>query len=509
MSEKTVFAVHAACLRGVEAIPVTVEVSMSAGLPGISIVGMADSTVLEARSRIRCALRSTGFEVPRKSITINLAPGDVRKTGSGLDLPIAVAILALSGQIPTFGIDSALFVGELALDGSVLPVKGEVAYQILARDSSLTLIGGRTDEPLALSGLTRLEMASVSSLRLGIEEGCNAHSKTRREAGGAVRPVLDYEDVVGQEIAKRALVIAAAGEHGLIMIGTPGAGKSMLAQRMCGILPTIDEDELQESLCIHSVAGEPIEELLEGKRPFRSPHHSISAAGLLGGGRPVMPGEASLAHGGVLYLEEMGEWSSHLLQMLRQPIEEGVIRIVRANGAYVFPARFQLLAASNPCPCGYLGDQEVECRCTPLAIERYRTKLSGPLADRIDISIDVMRPAPELIVKGAQGKTTEEMREAVQVGRAFREERTIKARRRGDPEPTASAESAIQSLLLDGEGQSTLLEYARRNALTARGIVRLARVARTVADLAESEFVQSGHVLEAAMFQGRELGGNA
>ena len=508
MNEKNVYAVHTACLRGVEAFHVTVEVSMAAGLPGISIVGMADSTVLEARSRIRCALRSTGFEVPRKSITINLAPGDVRKTGSGLDLPIAVAILALSGQIPTHSIDGALFVGELALDGSVLPVKGEVAYQILARDSGLTLIGGCSNEPLALNGITRLEMGSISALRLGIDEGCHLHSNMPLGQGDVIRPVLDYEDVVGQEIAKRALVIAAAGEHGLIMIGTPGAGKSMLAQRMCGILPPIDEDELQESLCIHSVAGEPIEELLEGKRPFRSPHHSVSAAGLLGGGRPVMPGEASLAHGGVLYLEEMGEWSAHLLQMLRQPIEEGVIRIVRANGSYVFPARFQLLAASNPCPCGYLGDPEVECRCTPLAIERYRTKLSGPLADRIDISIDVMRPAPELIVRGAQGKSTSEMREAVEIGRAFREERTIRAERKGDVEPSYSAESAIQNLALDGEGQSTLLEFARRNALTARGIVRLARVARTVADLAESEYVQSGHVLEAAMFQGRELNGN-
>ncbi len=508
MSEKSVFAVHTACLRGVEAFAVTVEVSMSAGLPGISIVGMADSTVLEARSRIRCALRSTGFEVPRKSITINLAPGDVRKTGSGLDLPIAVAILALSGQIPTHGIDDALFIGELALDGSVLPVKGEVAYQILARDSNLTLIGGHTNEPVALGGVTRLEMDSVSALRLGVDEGCRVHISSERDIESKIAPVLDYEDVVGQEIAKRALVIAAAGEHGLIMIGTPGAGKTMLAQRMCGILPPISEDELQESLCIHSVAGEPIEELLNGKRPFRSPHHSISAAGLLGGGRPVMPGEASLAHGGVLYLEEMGEWSSHLLQMLRQPIEEGIIRIVRANGAYLFPARFQLLAASNPCPCGYLGDAEVECRCTPLAIERYRTKLSGPLADRIDISIDVMRPAPELIVKGAQGKSTSEMQQAVQAGRAFRAERLEQARRHGNESTSSSAESAIQILSLDGEGQSTLLEYAKRNALTARGIVRLARVARTVADLAESEYVQAGHVLEAAMFQGRELGGN-
>ena len=246
-----------------------------------------------------------------------------------------------------------------------------------------------------------------------------------------------------------------------------------------------------------------MEALLCGQRPFRRPHHSISAAGLLGGNRPVRPGEASLAHGGVLFLEEMGEWPSHVLQMLRQPIEEGTVRIIRADGSYLFPARFQLLAASNPCPCGYLGDPEVECRCTPAAVERYQAKLSGPLADRIDISISVMRPSAELIVQGSEGMSTAEMQTQVLEAKEFRAARIRRIERAFASDAPASAEASIQTLDFDEDGQDTLLAYSKRNLLTARGIVRLARVARTVADLSHSASVTSAHVLEAAMFQGR------
>ena len=502
MSGREVYAIHAACIRGVEAFPVTVEVSMAEGIPGITIVGMPDSTVLEARSRIRCALRSTSFEIPRKSITVNLSPSDIKKTGSSLDLPIAVAILALSKQIPREGLEGSLFFGEIALDGSVLATRGEVPYQILAREMGLDLVWGEMGEPVSLPNVNRYYVQSISAFRGGKDSWAALRVQPQfRQRTPAVS--LDYADVVGQEIAKRGMVIAAAGEHGLMMIGTPGAGKSMLAQRLCGILPPIDDAELLEALSIHSVIGEPLEDLLCGRRPFRRPHHSLSAAGLLGGNRPVRPGEASLAHGGVLFLEEMGEWPSHVLQMLRQPIEEGVVRIIRADGSYLFPARFQLLAASNPCPCGYLGDPEVECRCTPAAVERYQAKLSGPLADRIDISISVMRPSAELIVQGSEGMSTAEMQAQVLEAREFRSARIRRAFHSFAADASTSAEASIRTLEFDEDGQSTLLAYSKRNLLTARGIVRLARVARTVADLSHSASVTSEHVLEAAMFQGR------
>ena len=503
MSGSPVFAVHAACIRGVEAHPVTVEVSMAEGIPGITIVGMADSGVLEARGRIRCALRSAGYEIPRKSITVNLAPGDMRKSGSGFDLPIAVAILAASHQIPATGLDDALFVGELALDGTVSAVRGEVAYQLLARNAGLIVAGGRPKQHVGLDGVEYLALDHIGGMRLGVREAARTLGAPVAES---VHPGAqpDFSDVVGQEVAKRALAIAAAGELGLLMIGSPGAGKTMLAQRMTTILPPIGESVKQEALCIHSVMGEPVDGLLRGERPFRSPHHSISAAGLIGGGRPVRPGEVSLAHGGVLFLDELAEFSSSVLQTLRQPIESGEVRLVRAEGVFTFPARFQLLAASNPCPCGYLGDRDVECACSPAAIERYRAKLSGPLADRIDLCIDVMRPDPELIVRGAEGMSSAELLAAVEQGRAFRAWR--EGRGIGictPPSGKRALEGAVAAFNLDDGGEGTLIQIARSAHLTGRVIVRLAKIARTIADMARSKTVLQAHVLEASMFRGR------
>lgn len=503
MGAGSTYAVHAACIRGVEAFPVTVEVSASGSIPGLSIVGMADAAVLEARSRIRCALRSSGFEVPRSSFTVSLAPGDIRKTGSGLDLPIAIAILALSGQIPLQELDKCLFVGELALDGSVNGVKGGVAYQVLARESQLAFIGGCAQDVVALSGVQIGFLKHLEDMREGLKTAlCDCSDlRSQRDSRDAV---LDYGDVVGQEIAKRGIAVAATGGLGMLMVGSPGSGKSMLARRMTGILPPIDECGQQEALCIHSVVGEPIEGLLEGERPFRSPHHSITTAGLVGGGRPVRPGEISLAHGGVLYLDELAEFSSQTLQTLRQPLEEGMVRIVRADGAYVFPSRFQLIAASNPCPCGYLGDRDVACKCSDAAIERYRAKLGGPLADRIDLILHVSRPDPELIVRGEEGQTTQDLRELVVRGRAFQA-----WRKQGDEdgrsssESHASLDSAVSAFCLDDSGRSMLIDLSRRNSLTGRGIVRLCRIARTIADMAESEKVGAVHVLEGAQLQGR------
>lgn len=498
------YAVHAACIRGVEAFSVTVEVSASGSIPGISIVGMADAAVLDARSRIRCALRSSGFEVPRSSFTVNLAPGDIRKTGSGFDLPIAVAVLALSNQIPLSDLDDCLFVGELGLDGSVCGVKGEVAYQLLARERGLRLISGHSKDHVAIAGVEQRYLDRLDGLREGIERASKTFMNNRSE--DEIRlSVLDYSDVIGQEVAKRGITVAATGSLGMLMIGSPGSGKSMLARRMTGILPPISEREQQEALCIHSVMGEPTEMLLAGSRPFRSPHHSISSAGLVGGGRPVRPGEISLAHGGVLFLDELAEFSSQTLQMLRQPLEDGAVRIVRVDGSYSFPAHFQLIAASNPCPCGYLGDREVTCRCSDAAIERYQNKLGGPLADRIDLILNVARPDARLIVQGEEGMSTQEMRAQVERGRAF-----CAWRRQHMKKSEASVHAisggmdvAISEFDLDGAGQDMLLDIAHRNHLTGRGIVRLCRIARTIADIDETERVNSMHLLEASQLQGR------
>lgn len=497
----SVFSLHTACIHGVEAVPVTVEVSMGGGLPSISIVGMPDHTVLEARWRLRSALKSAGYTVPRKSITVNLAPSDMRKSGTGLDLPIAVAILALSGQIPLNGLDEFLFVGELGLDGCVCSVRGGVAYQVLARDSRLGLVEGEGAERFELTGAARFELGNISGLRAGVREAVARRAPVPPAGPADVEP--DYSDVVGQEVAKRGISIAAAGGLGLLMVGAPGSGKTMLARRMTSILPALSDADQQEALCVHSVAGADIAGLLAGERPFRCPHHSISAAGLVGGGRPVRPGEASLAHGGCLFLDELAEFPAGVLQMLRQPLEEGCIRIVRADGMYVFPARFQLIAASNPCPCGYLGDRDVPCTCSVSAVERYRSKLAGPLLDRIDIVIDVSRPDPAAVIQGAEGASSRDLREQVQRGRSFAEHRTGARAREGGVGGGVPLEQAVGAFGLDAAAERALVELARRNRLTGRGIKRLCRIARTIADMDESERVGRSHLLEAAMFQGR------
>ena len=502
MGNLNAFSVHAAALHGVEALPVTVEVSVSQTIPGISIIGLPDASVAEAKYRVRCALTSHGFELPRLHYTVNLAPSELRKSGTGFDLGIAVGILACTGQIPLEGLDECLFVGELGLEGDVSGVRGLVAYDLLAREEHLTLVTANAAIPTK-SGARACE--NIVELTCGVRElppvrdfpSCEA-----AEEGSA--HVLDFADVVDQEMAKRAFVIAAAGNHGLLMVGPPGAGKSMMAKRMPTILSKLDERERAEATLIHSVAGQSIEGVQAGERPFRAPHHAISMGGMIGGGRPVTPGEVSLAHGGVLFLDELPEFGPSVLQSLRQPMEDGVVSIVRVEGNYLFPCDFMLVAAANPCPCGYLGDPDHTCTCTPARIQTYQSRIGGPLMDRIDVLVDVARPSPSRIISGEGGTSSSQMAEEVARAREFALWR--QARQSGTHagrEGKAGGSGSVAAQNLDGPAQAALEGMARRLGLGGRNIVRIARVARTIADLAEEERVCKDHVVEACAFRTR------
>ena len=490
--------VQGATLKGVSALPVDVEVVVSTGLPGFLVVGMPDAAIQEARERVRAALRASGFSMPNEKVVVNLAPSSLKKCGSGFDLPIAVGILVATGQISPELARNRMFVGELSMEGHVRGVAGLLAYALCARDLGFDFVCGLTEELVDVSGVEQLVLKTVGHLRDGVFEQGNPRCFLPEENQ------LDFKDVAGHEAAKRALQIAAAGNHGVLMMGPPGSGKTMLASRMPSILPPLTDDEAMQTALVHSVAGEDITPILAGQRPFRSPHHSASAAGLVGGGSPPRPGEVSLAHNGVLFLDELPEFKPAVLQGLRQPMESGRVCITRADGNVVFPSRFMLVAASNPCPCGYLGDKERECNCTLPQIRNYQGRIGGPLMDRIDLHLDVGRALPHEVMGTGTGTSSEVLRTGVLCAREYASWRKSKDELEFGEKDSSSSVDLVRTSRLSESDEAFLEKMACVHHMSGRAIMRTLGVARTIADIAESLSVKKTHLCEALGFRLRE-----
>lgn len=494
----SVATVHSRAQEGIQAPSVTIEVHLSNGLPSLSIVGLPETAVKESKDRVRSAILNSRFEFPLRRITVNLAPADLPKEGGRFDLPIALGILAASGQIGGDRLHDFEFAGELALTGELRAVRGILPIALAARGAERALIVpvANASEAGLVSGLAVLPASHLLAVCAHLDGSAPLPPQTQAVTPACNGADPDLSDIRGQHYAKRALEVAAAGAHNLLMVGPPGSGKTMLAGRLPGILPPMTEQEALEAAAMASIGYNGFSAAQWGRRPFRSPHHTASGIALVGGGSEPRPGEISLAHHGVLFLDELPEFDRRVLEVLREPLESGSITISRAARQASFPARFQLLAAMNPCPCGYQGEASGRCRCTPDQIHRYRARISGPLLDRIDVQIEVPGvPQAVLLGDDSGGERSASVAARVQAARS----RQIA--RAGKPNAHLSPREVSRHCALRAGDRALLQMAIERLGLSARSTHRVLKVARTIADLAGSEDLETAHLTEAISYR--------